>query len=221
MNGWNVLNLGQSGITITPRHGADLGVLAGPADLISVLIGTNDQHVCAVGALFGAFLDQLLDQNAHARVVVVTPLLRNDEGASNATVPLFPRCATVEEHREQMRAAVRTRQATAGGRLHLIEGKVLLPVEQLIDGVHPRDGSAMSQVARRLNAELHRLGLATRFRCYAQQNTDLRLAFCQDGDLARCDFAALMEHWERAGRHEGRRTDCQPGVEAVSRQGLR
>ena len=78
-------------------------------------------------------------------------------------------------------------------------------------GIRMKSGSAMSQLARSLNAELPRLGLATRFRCYAQQNTDLRLAFCVDGDLARCDFAALMEHWERAGRHEGRRTDCQPG----------
>lgn len=211
LNRWNVLNMGLSGILITPRHGADMGVVAERADLISVLIGTNDQFACEIGASFGLFLDKLRGKNPSANVVVVTQLIRNDEGLSNATKLGHARCATVDEHREQLRAVVRARQ-TLDGHLHLVEGKSLLSTGELVDGVHPRDGTAMMQLAQKLNAEFHRLGLATRFLCYAQHNPDLREAYCRDDQ---CDYAALMAHWEHAGRTEGRMIDCA----SVSRVG--
>ena len=204
LNRWNVLNMGLSGILITPRHGADMGVIAEKADLISVLIGTNDQFACEIGASFGMFLDKLRGKNPSASVVVVTQLLRNDEGLSNATQLGHARCATVDEHREQLRAVVRARQAL-DGRLHLVEGKSLLSVGQLVDGVHPRDGATMMHLAQKLNSEFHRLGLATRFLCYAQHNPDLRAAHCRDD---RCNYVALMAHWEQTGRAEGRLIDC-------------
>jgi hypothetical protein len=32
----------------------------------------------------------------------------------------------------------------------------------------------------------------------------------QPKDLAQCNYPALMEHWEKAGRREGRTLDCAP-----------
>ena len=46
---------------------------------------------------------------------------------------------------------------------------------------------------------------ATRFLCYAQHNPDLRAAHCRDD---RCNYVALMAHWENTGRAEGRLIDC-------------
>ena len=207
LNGWNALNLGLTGLAISPSHGAVVGAIAAPNDLVSVLIGTNDQHTCDIASPFGEFLDGLRSKNPSVSVVVVTPLVRNDEGTSNATWG-NGRCTTVEEHREQLRSVVRVRQAS-DRHLHLVEGKTLLSLDQLVDGVHPRDGSAMNQIALKLNAEFHQLKLASRFTCYAEHHPDLRRAHCQD-DLARCNYVALMDHWERAGRKEGRTIDCSP-----------
>lgn len=208
LNGWNALNLGLNGLAISPSHGAAVGAIAAPNDLVSVLIGTNNQHTCDIATPFGEFLDGLRSKNPSASVVVVTPLVRNDEGTSNATWG-NGRCITVEEHREQLRSVVRVRQAS-DRHLHLVEGKTLLSLDQLVDGVHPRDGSAMNQIAVKLNAEFHQLKLASRFTCYAEHHPDLRRAHCQDVDLARCNYVALMDHWERAGRKEGRTIDCSP-----------
>ena len=275
LNGWNVLNLGFNGLTISPSHGAALGAIAAPSDLISVLIGTNDQHSCDISEPFGRFLDGLRSRNPSANVVVLTQLIRNDEG-TNATWR-NGRCVTVEEHRQhpnrnrnpnpdpsrnpdlnpdpgsnpnpnpnpdpnpdpgsnpnpnpnpdpnpvpipnpnrqQLRAVVRSRQAT-DARLHIVEGKPLLSLDQLVDGLHPRDRAAMHQLALRLNGAFHRLRLADRFVCYAQRHPDLRRAYCnvskpnhrvQPTDLAQCDYPALMTHWEGAGRQEGRKLDC-------------
>ena len=207
LNGWNALNLGLTGLAVSPSHGAVVGAIAAPNDLVSVLIGTNNQHTCDIASPFGEFLDGLRSKNPSVSVVVVTPLARNDEGTSNATWG-NGRCTTVEQHREQLRSVVRVRQAS-DRHLHLVEGKTLLSLDQLVDGVHPRDGSAMNQIALKLNAEFHQLKLASRFTCYAEHHPDLRRAHCQD-DLARCNYPALMDHWERAGRREGRTIDCSP-----------
>ena len=214
LNGWNVLNLGFNGLTISPSHGAALGMIASPSDLISVLIGTNDQHLCDISEPLDRFLDGLRSRNPDVNVVVLTQLIRNDEG-TNATWR-NGRCVTVEEHRKQVRDVVRSRQAK-DARLHIVEGKPLLSLTQMVDGLHPRDRSAMLQLALRLNGAFHRLRLADRFVCYARRHADLRRAYCnlskpnyrvQPEDLVQCDYPALMAHWESAGRQEGRKLDC-------------
>ncbi|KAL1503992.1 hypothetical protein AB1Y20_010407 [Prymnesium parvum] len=147
-NGWSALNLGIGGIPITPRHGAALGALR--PQLLSTLIGTNNwPWDCDASAEMRQFLERVRAPLPDVPLVVVTPIVRGEEGQLNEN-----HCATPEDTRAQIRAAVWKRQREGDRRIFLVEGLPLLPLYHLHDRLHPGDGAAMRDLALNLNAQM-------------------------------------------------------------------
>ena len=80
MNNWNSINLGWGGIPITPRHGPVIGSM--DADLVSVLIGTNDWGTssCDISDKLASFLRGIREAEDERRppvpIVVITLIER-------------------------------------------------------------------------------------------------------------------------------------------------
>ncbi|EOD12381.1 hypothetical protein EMIHUDRAFT_213608 [Emiliania huxleyi CCMP1516] len=151
LNNWTAINLGWGGIRVTPRHGPALGAI--PADLISMLIGTNDYGGgnCEVAAGLSETLNGIREAQPDVPLVVITMILRREVN----------------------------RRIHAGDRnLHLVEGGGLLSLGDLGDGLHPAGTDAMEKLARGINAHFHRLGLARTFHCYAERYPHLLEEYC-------------------------------------------
>jgi lysophospholipase L1-like esterase len=148
LNGWESVNLGIGGMKVSPQHGESLGRMQ--SDLIMIFIGTNDWwgH-CDVAGGIGQTLDGIRNIKPLLPIVVVTMLARSDEPAKNAR-----RCIVLEDFREQISQEISNRQGNADSHLYLIEGRPLLSLERLGDGLHPGSSAAMAELAHNMNAQM-------------------------------------------------------------------
>jgi lysophospholipase L1-like esterase len=209
LNNWTAINLGWGGIRVTPRHGPALGAI--PADLISMLIGTNDYGGgnCEVAAGLSETLNGIREAQPDVPLVVITMIVRREAGDPHGD------CSsdgggggvTLEQLREQLRREVNRRIHAGDRNLHLVEGGGLLSLGDLGDGLHPAGTDAMEKLARGINAHFHRLGLARTFHCYAERYPHLLEEYC-GGTATECDWVALQRHWDQHGRVGGLRADC-------------
>lgn len=148
INHWNALNLGIGGMRTTPQHGAVLGRLH--ADLVLVWIGTNDWWgSCDVTVGVRRTIAGLRSQNSTLPVVIVTMLVRGDEPSRSAS-----RCIILEDFRRQIRDEVALHRSSGDRYLYLVEGKPLLSLARLGDGLHPGTSAAMEELAHNLNAQM-------------------------------------------------------------------
>ena len=149
LNGWEVLNLGIGGMQISPQHGVSLGRLR--ADLLLISIGTNDWWKgCDVRNGIGETLDGVRSEKPNLPIVLITMLARGDEPNRSPH-----RCNIVlEDFRQQFRDEVASRRNAGDLKLYLVEGKPLLSLSRLGDGLHPGSTAAMEELAANLNAQM-------------------------------------------------------------------
>ena len=148
MNGWNAINLGIGGLKTSASHGGPIG--RRHAHLITMLIGTNDWwRGCDVGSGVGGTIDNIRNGAPRVPLVVITMLARSDEPGRSPK-----RCIILEDFRQQIRDEVQQRRARGDSRLYLVEGRPLLSLERLGDGLHPNGSAAMAELAANLNAEM-------------------------------------------------------------------
>lgn len=148
LNGWHALNLGIGGMKTSPQHGISLGRVR--ADLVLMAIGTNDWWgSCDVTDGIGGTIQGLRNEKPTLPLVVVTMLVRGDEPGHNAR-----KCIVLEDFRQQIRNEVERRRHAGDNHLHLIEGKPLLSLSRLGDGLHPGSSAAMEELAANLNAQM-------------------------------------------------------------------
>ena len=146
LNGWNAINLGIGGLKLEPRHGESIG--RGRADLVLMFLGTNEWwRACDVTSGTSATIAKIRAGDPSVPLVLVTMLVRADEPERN-------RCIVLEDFRRQIRAEVARRRAAGDARLYLIEGKPLLALERLGDGLHPGGDDAMAELGSNLNAQM-------------------------------------------------------------------
>lgn len=148
LNGWNSINLGIGGLWTFPEHGASIGNVG--ADLVLLLIGTNNWwRSCSVGSEIDATIDGFRHESPHAPLVIGTMIVRADEPGRNPK-----NCVVLEDFRQQIRDVVAKRRAAGDHKLYTIEGKPLLSVSRLGDGLHPGSSDAQEELAANLNAQL-------------------------------------------------------------------
>ena len=147
-NGWNAINLGIGGLKTSPQHGIQIGQAR--ADLVLMFIGTNDWWgSCDITSAIGDTIANVRSGSPQVPLVVVTMLARADEPKTNPK-----RCIVLEDLRQQIRNEVRRRQRAGDTRLYLVEGKPLLSISRLGDGLHPGSDAAMAELASNLNAQM-------------------------------------------------------------------
>ena len=148
VNGWQSFNLGIGGMRVTPHHGPSIGRLR--SDLTMLFIGTNNWWgSCDISEGIGQTIEGIRREAPHLPLAIVTMLTRSDEPGRNGRG-----CITLEDFRQQIRDEVRRRHGAGDTRLYLIEGKPLLSLKRLGDGLHPGSSSAMEELAHNLNAQL-------------------------------------------------------------------
>ena len=149
LNGWEALNLGIGGMQISPQHGVSLGRL--DADLLLIAIGTNDWwKSCDVKNGIAETIDGVRSEKLNLPIVVTTMLVRGDEPNKSPH-----KCGIIlEDFRQQIRDEVAARRNAGDLKLYLVEGKPLLSLSRLGDGLHPGSTAAMEELAANLNAQM-------------------------------------------------------------------
>lgn len=156
-NGWRDINAGISGLFLG-RKGQGTALSRSKADLVTILLGTNDFSSwcmkppealpCDAGAKLATVLDEFRAVQPRVPIAVITPLTRRDEGHATC-------CVTLEGARQQLKAEVVKRQVRGDANLVVVDGPPLLPAAALDgDGIHPRDDAAARDLAFNLNAAL-------------------------------------------------------------------
>ena len=151
LNGWEAVNLGIQGLTAADAraggHGETIAALA--PDLATLMIGVNDAfyHAAAeVGADVDAIVGELRAHRPAVPLALITPLAATS--ASDKTL-----VDRVEVARAQVRRVAAARRDGGDGRLVVVEGVPLLPLELFVEGLHPTT-RGYAELARNLNAAL-------------------------------------------------------------------
>ena len=151
LNGWEAVNLGIQGLTAADAraggHGETIAALA--PDLATLMIGVNDAfyHAAAeVGADVDAIVGELRARRPAVPLALITPLAATS--ASDKTL-----VDRVEVARAQVRRVAAARRGGGDGRLVVVEGVPLLPLELFVEGLHPTT-RGYAELARNLNAAL-------------------------------------------------------------------
>ena len=151
LNGWEAVNLGIQGLTAADAraggHGETIAALA--PDLATLMIGVNDAfyHAAAeVGADVDAIVGELRARRPVVPLALITPLAATS--ASDKTL-----VDRVEVARAQVRRIAAARRGGGDGRLVVVEGVPLLPLELFVEGLHPTT-RGYAELARNLNAAL-------------------------------------------------------------------
>jgi len=151
LNGWEAVNLGIQGLTAADAraggHGETIAALA--PDLATLMIGVNDAfyHAAAeVGADVDAIVGELRAHRPAVPLALITPLAATS--ASDKTL-----VDRVEVARAQVRRIAAARRGGGDGRLVVVEGVPLLPLELFVEGLHPTT-RGYAELARNLNAAL-------------------------------------------------------------------
>lgn len=127
--GWDLYDNGDDG---TKRQAvADLITGKSPSR-IYLAIGTNDYGfqpwtAGAFGAAYGDLLDRLHAGAPTAKIVAQTPIVRANEDTPNS------RGSTLQDYRDAIAAA----QASRAAWCQLVDGRGLVRLANLVDGVHP------------------------------------------------------------------------------------
>ncbi|MFJ9695356.1 SGNH/GDSL hydrolase family protein [Kitasatospora sp. NPDC101183] len=138
--GWRLRNLGFAGEAYLDQAVARV-VRETPADLITLEIGTNayikNTHTArSWGSAVCGFVETVRDGQPDTPIVVVAALPWVEREAVVNTAGI-----TLEGLRELTGEAVRVLQRLGDGRLHLVDGRQVLPVDQAdevyADGLHP------------------------------------------------------------------------------------
>lgn len=160
LHGWDSLNLGIGGMKISPSHGLSIG--SRRADLISVFIGTNNWWTnCDVTDEISSTIGNIRKGSPYVPLVVITMLARSDEPGRSPKGG----CVRLEDFRQQIRREVSGRQDAGDERLYIVEGRPLVSLERLGDGLHPSSSMAMADLAYNLNAQMGFSAVQYSLRC--------------------------------------------------------